>query len=70
MPVGEHININYHNLTRNGLAKLNTNVAKRKNLSVSACTKAALDRIRHQGQSYEGLIRELVECWEKQNSRS
>ena len=39
---------------------------KRATLSVSVDTKLMLDSIRRTGQSYNGLIRELVEFWKKE----
>ena len=38
---------------------------KRVTVSISKETKEFLDSIKHTGQSYEGLIRELVVCWRK-----
>ncbi|MFH0768359.1 MAG: hypothetical protein V1932_02170 [Chloroflexota bacterium] len=39
---------------------------KRVSLSISTETKAMLDSIRHAGQSYNGVLRELVNFWNKQ----
>jgi len=38
---------------------------KRVTVSISKETKEFLDSIKHTGQSYEGLIRDLVMCWKK-----
>lgn len=37
--------------------------AKRTTISISKQTKADLDSVKHPGQSYNGLIQELVEFW-------
>ncbi len=37
----------------------------RSNISVSRGTKNALDSIKHYGQSYDGLIQELVGFWKE-----
>ena len=37
-------------------------------LSISRETKGLLDSIKHTGQSYNGLIQELVMLWEKQHA--
>lgn len=39
---------------------------KRISLSISTETKAMLNSVRHPGQSYSGLIQELVTFWKKQ----
>jgi len=42
---------------------------KRKNrvsLSISSETKRMLDSVKHVGQSYNGLLQELVTLWKKQ----
>jgi hypothetical protein len=41
-------------------------IKKRVSLSISAETKAKLDSIKHTGQSYNGLLHELVTFWNKQ----
>jgi len=38
---------------------------KRASVSVSRETKGFLDSIKRPGQSYDGVIRELVMCWKK-----
>lgn len=43
-----------------------TNESKRSSINISQRTKDALDSIKHPGQSYEGLIQELVELWKKE----
>jgi len=40
--------------------------AKRNTISISQPTKQILDSIKHPGQSYDGLIRELIKLWEKE----
>jgi hypothetical protein len=39
---------------------------KRVTVSISGETKEFLDSIKHTGQSYNGLIQELVRFWKKQ----
>ena len=39
----------------------------RASLSVSKETKGQLDSIKHTGQSYNGLIQELVRLWEREH---
>jgi len=39
---------------------------KRVSLSISRETKAMLDSVKHTGQSYNGLLQELVIFWKKQ----
>ncbi len=40
---------------------------KRASLSILKETKGMLDSIKHIGQSYEGLIQELIKLWEKEH---
>ena len=40
--------------------------AKRTTISISQPTKRILDSIKHPGQSYDGLIQELIKLWEKE----
>ena len=40
---------------------------KRASLSISKETKGTLGLIKHTGQSYEGLIQELIKLWEKEH---
>jgi hypothetical protein len=42
---------------------------KRASVSVSRTTKELLDSIKHTGQSYDGLIRELAMCWRKRKEK-
>jgi len=42
-----------------------TRFKKRVTVSISRETKEVLDSVKHTGQSYEGLIRDLVMCWKK-----
>ena len=39
---------------------------KRDSISISKETKAVLDSIKRPGQSYDGVIQELVICWKNQ----
>jgi len=39
---------------------------RRVSLSISRETKAMLDSVKHTGQSYNGLLQELVTLWKKQ----
>ncbi len=41
--------------------------AKRVTISISLKLKDALDSIKHTGQSYDGVIRELFDFWEKEH---
>ncbi len=43
----------------------NSKSQKRVSLSISRETKVLLDSIKHPGQSYNGLIVEMVLFWEK-----
>ena len=38
---------------------------KRASMNISQGTKDALDSIKHQGQSYDGLIQELIKFWKE-----
>jgi hypothetical protein len=40
---------------------------KQTTLSISRETKGLLDSIRHAGQSYNGLIQELIKSWKKES---
>ena len=40
---------------------------RRASLSISKETKGLLDSIKHTGQSYEGLIQELIKLWGKEH---
>jgi len=46
---------------------VNIKKKNRATLSISKKTKALLDSIKHTGQSYEGLIQELIELWKKEH---
>jgi len=48
--------------------KVVSNQSRRSSISVSWRTKNALDSIKHSGQSYDGLIQELVKSWEEKKS--
>lgn len=41
------------------------NEGKRESISISQQTKDALDSIKHTGQSYNGLLQELVKFWKE-----
>ena len=43
-----------------------TDKAKRTSISISRRTKDALDSIKHPGQTYDGVIQELVKLWRKE----
>lgn len=45
----------------------NTKSRKQASLSISNETKGLLDSIKHPGQSYNGLIQELIRFWEKEH---
>lgn len=45
---------------------MQTKEKKRVTLSISRETKAVLDSVKHPGQSYNGLLQELVTSWKKQ----
>jgi len=40
-------------------------IAKRTTISISQRTKEALDSMKHPGQSYDGLLQELIKSWKK-----
>jgi predicted CopG family antitoxin len=35
-----------------------------KSIKIDETTKEKLDKVKHPGQSYDGIIRELAELWE------
>ncbi|MBI2908918.1 MAG: hypothetical protein HYX92_14845 [Chloroflexi bacterium] len=37
-----------------------------KTVRISKQTKASLDELRHPGQSYDGVLQELLECWQRE----
>lgn len=41
--------------------------SKRTTVMIHRQTKAVLDSIRHPGQSYEGVIEELIKFWKKEH---
>ena len=45
---------------------MNMKKGKRLSLSVSQQTKEDLDTIKHTGQSYDGLIQELIKLWRRE----
>ncbi len=46
---------------------MNIKKKNRASLSISKETKGLLDSIKHIGQSYNGLIQELIRLWEKEH---
>lgn len=46
---------------------MNIKKKNRASLSISKETKGLLDSIKHTGQSYNGLIQELVMLWKKEH---
>jgi len=44
---------------------MGVNKKKRSSISVKWKTKDALDSLKHAGQSYDGLIQELIKFWEE-----
>jgi hypothetical protein len=40
---------------------------KRAHISLNSRTKDTLDSIRAPGQSYDGVIRQLIKLWDRQN---
>jgi len=44
---------------------MNTKREKRASLSISKETKVLLDSIKHQGQSCDGVIQELIKFWKE-----
>ena len=49
-----------------GVLGANMKARKRDSISISKETKMVLDSIKRPGQSYDGVIQELVICWEGQ----
>jgi len=43
-------------------------VKRNTTIAISQQTKGALDSIKHPGQSYDGLIQELVKFWREKRS--
>jgi len=43
---------------------------KRSSISLSQSTKDNMDSIKHPGQSYDGLIQELVQFWKERKGKS
>jgi len=48
-----------------GVLGANMKARKRDSVSISKETKGVLDSIKRPGQSYDGVIQELVNCWKK-----
>jgi len=40
---------------------------KRASMNISKEAKELLDSIKHSGQSYDGLIRDLIRLWQKEH---
>ena len=47
--------------------EVTSNKAKRTTISISRASKDGLDSVKHPGQSYDGLIQELVRLWQKEH---
>jgi len=43
---------------------------KRKSIGITQQTKDSLDSIKHTGQSYDGLVQELVKFWHDKKGES
>lgn len=52
-------------IDRGGLTGMVEKTKKRVSVSISMETKAMLDSIKHTGQSYNGLLQELANFWNK-----
>jgi len=53
-------------IDRGGLTAMAGKTKKRVSVSISMETKAMLDSVKHTGQSYNGLLQELVAFWNRQ----
>lgn len=42
---------------------------KRTSVAISPQTKKRLDAVKHPGQSYDGLLQELMNIWEKNHPK-
>ncbi len=42
----------------------------RSSISITSQTKQGLDSIKHVGQSYDGLLQEMLTCWKENRSES
>ena len=49
--------------------KVATEKSKRITIAISQQTKDALDSVKHPGQTYDGVIQELVKFWEDKEQR-
>ncbi len=45
--------------------KVVTNESKRATIAILQRTKDGLDSIKHPGQTYDGVIQELIDLWKK-----
>ena len=45
--------------------KVATNESKRPTIAILQRTKDGLDSIKHPGQSYDGVVQELIDLWKK-----
>jgi len=52
-----------------GVLGANMKARKRDSVSISKETKAVLDSIKRPGQSYDGVIQELVILWKNQEEK-
>ena len=48
-------------------AQVVSNRGKRLTISISQQAKDALDQIKHSGQSYWGMIQELIKLWKREH---
>ena len=44
---------------------MGNNKSRWADIAVSRQTKDSLDSVKHPGQSYDGIIRELIDLWKK-----
>ena len=52
-------------MTHNRVAAVSDKPEERSTIGLSRRTKQALDSIKHPGQTYEGLIQELIMFWKE-----
>jgi len=45
-------------------------IGKRSSISISQSTKASMDSVKHAGQSYDGVIRELIKFWKSKGQQN
>ncbi|MBA7629700.1 hypothetical protein ES703_37204 [subsurface metagenome] len=49
------------------VVKVTRDESKRMTISMLRSTKHELDAIKHPGQSYEGLLKELIQLWQREH---